>query len=303
MKKGLALVLLALCLFLGAIYIFIPSNIVISKVTTIGCTLGGAYRYLARDNNWGTFWKEKNDNAYGYIITGKLTNGAQILIKKNDFELPSTIELFAKDPDSVVLDWHCSMVSGINPVKRILRYSQAVDIKKNMDAITENLERFLDRPENVYGIKISRSSITDTLLVAARYDTPSYPTTREVYEFLKPVKEYIQSQAAHETGYPMLNISRLNGSLFQTMVAIPVNKDLAGKGAIFSRRMIPGNFMVAEITGGTFTINQALDQMQHYFDDYRKTSMAIPFQTMVTDRITQPDTSKWVTKIFAPVMN
>jgi hypothetical protein len=42
--------------------------------------------------------------------------------------------------------------------------------------------------------------------------------------------------------------------------------------------------------------------MQLYFDDYDKTSMAITFQYLVTDRIKEADTAKWITEIYAPVL-
>jgi hypothetical protein len=41
--------------------------------------------------------------------------------------------------------------------------------------------------------------------------------------------------------------------------------------------------------------------MQQYFADYKRVAMAIPFEYLVTDRETETDTTKWVTRIYAPV--
>jgi hypothetical protein len=30
--------------------------------------------------------------------------------------------------------------------------------------------------------------------------------------------------------------------------------------------------------------------------------MAIPFQSLITDRVKEPDTAKWITKLYAPVL-
>ena len=105
-----------------------------------------------------------------------------------------------------------------------------------------------------------------------------------------------------QTGYPMLNITPLDNGQFQFQVAVPVNKMLADKGTIFSRRMVPGNFMMLEAKGGPKTVDHAMQQLQQYAIDYQRTYMAIPFQVMVTDRLNEQDTTKWVTRIYYPVM-
>ncbi|MBS1565351.1 MAG: hypothetical protein JST39_13240, partial [Bacteroidetes bacterium] len=70
---------------------------------------------------------------------------------------------------------------------------------------------------------------------------------------------------------------------------------------IFFRKMVPGAFMVTDVRGGDETVVYALSQMRLYFDDYKKTSMAIPFAALITDRQQEPDSSRWVTRIYAPV--
>jgi hypothetical protein len=86
------------------------------------------------------------------------------------------------------------------------------------------------------------------------------------------------------------------------MVAIPINKELPGSGNIFPRKLIKGNYLMTEIQGGPYTIQNALHQLQVYAEDYRRTIIAIPFESLITNRITTPDTSQWKTKIFLPVM-
>jgi hypothetical protein len=36
--------------------------------------------------------------------------------------------------------------------------------------------------------------------------------------------------------------------------------------------------------------------------DHQRVAPAIPFQSLVTDRTKQPDTSKWVTRLYWPIM-
>jgi hypothetical protein len=42
--------------------------------------------------------------------------------------------------------------------------------------------------------------------------------------------------------------------------------------------------------------------VQKYKDDYQRVSPAIPFYSLITDRLKEPDSSKWITKIYFPVM-
>ncbi len=66
-------------------------------------------------------------------------------------------------------------------------------------------------------------------------------------------------------------------------------------------RMVPGLFMAAEITGGSRTVDEALLQMEMFIQEYHRVKMATSFQILVTNRLKEPDTAKWKTKIFIPV--
>jgi len=80
-----------------------------------------------------------------------------------------------------------------------------------------------------------------------------------------------------------------------------VNKELAGNGKIFFSRFVPWKVLTAEVRGGIWTVKEAMHQMDIYIADYQKTAMAIPFQSLVTNRMEEPDTLKWITGIYTPV--
>ncbi len=92
-----------------------------------------------------------------------------------------------------------------------------------------------------------------------------------------------------------------NSSGFKTMVAIPVNKIIAENNNILYKRMVPGKILVTEVTGGTYTTTQALKQLETYINDYQLKSPAIPFESLVTDRLKEADTLKWITRIYYPI--
>ncbi|HCL84759.1 MAG TPA: hypothetical protein DIC22_12330, partial [Chitinophagaceae bacterium] len=73
-------------------------------------------------------------------------------------------------------------------------------------------------------------------------------------------------------------------------------------GKVFYRRMVPGNFLCAEVKGGPFTVNEAVKQLDFFLQDHNKTQIAIPFQQLITNRLSEPDTSKWITRVYLPVV-
>ena len=98
----------------------------------------------------------------------------------------------------------------------------------------------------------------------------------------------------------MLNI-RYDSGYFKTMVAIPVNKVLPGNDSFLLKRLEPGKILVARVKGGLYTTSEALREMEIYKEDNHLMSPAIPFESLITNRLEEPDTSKWVTKIYYPV--
>ena len=101
----------------------------------------------------------------------------------------------------------------------------------------------------------------------------------------------------------MLNITTKDSINFLTRVAIPVNKRLKDSGNISYKRMLGGGkILVAEIKGGSYSLKKGEIEIEQYVIDYNRIAPAIPFQSLVTDRMKEQDTSKWITKIFYPVL-
>jgi hypothetical protein len=296
MKKWLIIPAVILLLFIIGVYIFIPPELKIAQLTPVKSTPNGTLRLLSDKSKWNNYWDSSR-----FALSKVLPHGIDITIRQNDLSIPSRIIINPLQADSVELLWQCSFPSGNNPFKRISRYRQAVTLKQEFAAIQNKLKSYLEKTENVYGYSIRQTSTTDTMLIATRVSANTYPSTEEIYGHINQLKSYAAANGAQQTGYPMLNISQ-PGDQFQYMIALPVNKQLPDQGSFFSRRMVPGNFMMTEVKGGLQTINHALTQLQLYAQDHRRTSMAIPFQLLVTDRIKEQDTSKWVTRIYYPVM-
>ena len=311
MKKWFIVVLLLLLIALAAIYVFIPRRLHISSIGYASCTPAAAFRFVGDESKWRQWWPGPQPgpapghsfvyNGEVYGISKKMYNNLDVSITRGSAVADSRLALLPLPADSLALQWQCDLETGNNPFARVAQYRRALQLKKNMDAILGQLESFLSKKENVYGFNIERTSTTDTLLVATKSILPDYPRTTDVYTLVNILRDYIGSQGAAETNAPIMNVTKLGDQQFQLMVAISTDRVLPGAGQVSFRKMIPGHFMVANIRGGDHAVVEAMQQMHTYFDDYKKTSMAIPFAALITDRTKEPDSSKWLTRIYAPV--
>ena len=89
---------------------------------------------------------------------------------------------------------------------------------------------------------------------------------------------------------PWSTLLLLDSSRFEIQVAIPVNKYLPGMKLLYSKKMLKGgDILVTEITGGKNIADSAMKQMEQYVTDHKYMRIAIPFQSLVTDRMNVPD--------------
>jgi hypothetical protein len=312
MKKWFAGILVVFILTIICIYLFIPSKIVLSKITITHSTISAASRILSSEENWDKWWRNSDGLRHTkntpftfseaeFKLDHRSANVAGIRILSGKLMLNSILSLISFATDSTGAVWQCELPAGNSPLSRLANYKKALEIKNDMTRILDNFNAFISDPKNVYGVSIFRGSTKDTFLLSAKYRNPVYPSTAEIYRYLIPLRKSIASQHAEITGYPMVNVSRQDDNSYEVQVAIPTNRLLQGKDSLFVRRMVPGNFMVCEVQGGEYTIREELKQLEYYINDYGKTVMAIAFQSLVTDRMNEPDTSKWVTLLYVPV--
>lgn len=315
MKRWLALLIISIVLLAIAIYVIVPPATIISQTVRINCTQGAANRYLTNDLNWIQWWpanashtgnSQNQPNAFIfkehiYQPEQKMPDAAGVVIKSNKLTINSTMKLLPLNKDSVLIQWEGRIKNSNNPFTRIQRYRQVEIIKKDMKDILEQLKHYLEKDEKVYGLTVQKTIVKDTLLLVTQQVFDSSPSTQNVYSLINKLKVHIREQGAYETGYPMLNTRKKDNTNFETMVAIPVNQEVKEKNGIVMKHMVAGNILMAEVQGGVQTAANAFAQMENYVLDHHLESPAIPFYSLITNRQTETDTSKWVTRIYYPI--
>lgn len=306
MKKILLGLVLLLVVALAAVYLFIPGRIKMKASISINAALPGVNRVLANDSNWNKWWPGTTSFTYKeqvYTIRGRILNAFDIVIHNNQDSLYGRIDLVIAKVDTTTIVWNAEQVSSTNPFKRFAEYRLAASTKKNMQAILNSMKAYLEKTENIYGFNINETKVIDSVLISTRRSFDHQPAVQDVDAMIQSLKKYIAQNRSLEKNLPMLNVHQVDSSHYEVMTAIPVDRQLPSTSEFVSKFLLKGgNILEAQIQGGPHTIENALKEFENYRSDYNYASPAIPYQLLVTDRMKEQDTAKWVTKLYYPVL-
>ena len=317
MKKKIIAVIVISLLVTGSTCFFIPKKLKISSALTFQSNAEGVARYLIVDSNWRKWWPGEivtsnngetlfQYNNYEFKIIKPLHHAFELgLIKKSEpgKRYGSTLKIIALEKDSIGLELDTELETGLSPLYKIYTYYQARKIKKCFDDILEALQKHTDSVKKIYGFDIKNEKVQMQHLVSTYKMFNHYPSTQDVYLIIAGLRAYISKQNGKEEFYPMLNIETTDSITYNVRIGLPVNKKLPEKGDISSKMMVKnGNILFTEVKGDANAINTAIKQMEKYISDYQRSIIAIPFQSLITDRSKEQDSTKWITKIYYPVV-
>jgi DNA-directed RNA polymerase subunit L len=305
MKKIVAALVILVILAIAASCIFIPAKIKIMAVKKSSMNIKAAYRYLLNEDNWTKWWpgpKVFYYNGTDFRINKKMLTSFEVqLIYKKD-TLMNMLQLIPLNADSTAYAWSCKIESSKNPFIRWMQYFNARHIKKNLEVLTDSLKNYLEKEENVYGFKVKIVKVTDSVLVATRSSFDHYPGAEEIGQMVQRLKDYIKKENAVEKNYPMLNVHQLGSGNYEAMAAIATDRKLPATKDFSPKNVLKGgNLLEAEFTGGPFAIKKGLEEFENYKVDLGFISPAIPYQLMITDRVKEKDTTRWLTKFYYPI--
>lgn len=309
MKKLIIAALLTVVLAIACSYIFIPSVITINTTGAFNMPSKRVFKFLGNEKEWMKWWPGKKGTTdfsfehknTSFTITEKLYHSLSMDVLYDETLIQSSLVLVPVGQDKASLNWQAKLPVGTNPFKRYINYRKATAIEATMRSITDALESFVNNATNAYGMKVEQVKVVDTFLLSQKRVFKTNPSTEQIYEMVYAIKNYLQMHQIKETGYPMLHIEMMGNEQFETMVAIPIDHEVPNDGPFAFKLMIAGNILRAEIKGGYERIKQASEELENYRVEHQKTSPAIPFEMMITDRLKEKDSSKWVTRLYYPV--
>ena len=305
MKKILIALVLLIVFSVAAVYLFIPGKIPLKATISLNAAFPAVSRTLIDKNSWKKWWPGEslfNYDNQTFSIREQALSICVINIHSGKDTINSLLELVPVKNDSMTITWHAEQETSGNPFVRLSRYRQATATEKNMNEILQNMKAFFDKTINIYGFEIKRTLVADSVLISMRRSFEHSPTVQEIDAMLGDLRKYIAQNSAIEKNSPMLNVVKSDRTHYEAMTAIPVDRALPPTNVFAPKFLLKGgNILEAQIQGGPTTIENSLKELENYRSDYLLTSPAIPYQLLVTDRLKEADTTKWITKLYYPV--
>ena len=312
MKKLLITLLLLVVIATVATYIFVPNTNSVAEKTSIAANHKAVFRVLSEPKILAKLIQNKATttspglsifeyNGVHMRFQERLNDIIEVTIDQKGNYTKSIIQVISKGKDSTLVEWRLPLTLSYNPLKRIQQYIEVRVVKAKMTSFLNNLKTFAVQSKNIYGFDIKRAKLSDSLLITTKTTSLTPPSPEAYYSLIKQLQAYAESKDALVTNYPMLNITAINNTKYETMVALPINKEVPSNGAIRFKRMVPGNILITDIRGGLLAVNQGLEQLSNYMSDYDLIAPAIPFQSLISDRLANNDSSQWVTKLYYPI--
>lgn len=308
MKKWILIFCLFILVIVIGLYFFIPGNKTITFQTIAGSTEDGVSRIMLDKNNMQQWWpgEKKNDSLYSYkdctyMVNKIIADGIEATIFNDKDSTKGNLLIIGAGNDSVQLQWTSTFIFSKNLVKKIVQYRHYSSIKNNIESLLTDIKKYFDNEKNIYGLEVEKQKVTEASLVATRESFNHYPSTQEIYGLINLLKKYIREKGGEENNFPMLNVHTEDSVMYEAMAAIPTKTDLPSEGKFALKKMVLGNILMAEVKGGIYTITNGEQQLKNYVSDHKKIAPAIPFQSLVTDRSQEVDTSKWITRLYYPI--
>ena len=316
MNKRLILFFTAAGLLLFLLYFLVPVPATVTKEVWLPANKNLVYRSLTSQpmvQKWwagshvmsdgsGTANRPTANIAPAFAILPGTFDVIRVDIGQDETPVQSFITILPIQADSSMLTWKAELPQEKGLFSRAQRYWQSRKIAASMEKALAQLNQFVQNETAVYGLPIKEETVTDTLLVVTKEDQPAPPDVTTYYGLIKKLRDYVAAQRVQETNYPMLHVLQKDSAVYETMVAIPVNKKIPDAGAVVLKRMIPGRILVMEVKGGNRSIEEGFRQLEFYRIEHDLRQPGRPFQSLVTDRLAEPDSSKWTTRLYYPVM-
>ena len=299
--KGLLLIGSLILIVTFGFYSFYPGNWVVSVVQIVKCNSNAAFRSIGDSAAWKKWWPEDEVAGYTYKTERKEYPEIRVMLE-GKYPVTGTIAILRlAGRDSTAVIWKMNFSAGLNPVSRIKEYMRSRSWRERIVVVSHSLKTFLEGSGNIYKMDVQMKMSTDSALIMTQLSTRLYPSTKEIYDQIHGMREFFGRRGIGETDPPMLHVVKVNDSLYRSMIAIPIDRALQEPGIYSARRFVPWKVMSGEVRGGASRAEEAMWELQNFISDYQYTVMAIPFESLVTERDREKDSSRWITRVVVPV--
>jgi hypothetical protein len=264
-------------------------------------------RTIADTNSWTRWWpgKKINDTTYQigervFIKSPVRVNGFSANHAGGNPTIKLAVDFQAAPGNQTSIRVSSTYLLSSNPIRKVRQYFNFGGWKTSAEVFSDSLKSYFTHPEKIYGFNIRRENVPDAHYISASAVYREPPAQTIIDSLLWELRQYVKEQQATIANQPIMHVIQDSGK-YKLMVALPTNREIpSGKGFQY-KQMILGYILIADVMGGPHKIQECQQAMERYMMDHGKSSPAIPFQRMLTDRAKVKDSSQWITAVNYPV--
>ncbi|MBI1768291.1 MAG: hypothetical protein HYR67_07945 [Bacteroidetes bacterium] len=311
-KKGWVIILSIIAVLISIAFI-LPLQSNVNETIRFSSQSDALFRQLLNDTTWHRWWPGKTEvanqkllfvhNGFTFTVDRILPNTFELKITADSFKTNSTLRLIPQSGNNVTMALTTNIPVPHNPIDRIKTLVASSRLKSVYKEILIRLSRYFTSIKNLYDIDIKESNVSFEYVTAVSQTFSHDPSISEIYFLIDKVRVFMKNNGGIEKGFPMLHSGEVSKGQFFVQVAIPTNKQLPSSNEIKSKWMLKGgHILTAQVTGNRQIISNAMKQMEYYIQDNHRNTVAIAYEYLITNRLEQPDSNRWVTGIYFPVI-
>ncbi|MCB0481711.1 MAG: SRPBCC family protein [Flavobacteriales bacterium] len=120
-------------------------------------------------------------------------------------------------------------------------------------------------------------------------------------EVMGKVMTYTKTNSIEPAGYPFAIYHSWDGVGTRFTAGVPVAKAIKGKGEVKGGSSYAGNALKVRFTGPYEQTEKVHEAIGIYAEMNGKEMVGAPWEVYVTDPMSEPDSTKWITEIYYPV--
>jgi hypothetical protein len=288
----------------------LPTTKIVSETVDVDCPIEALNRNISNPSYWTKWWpgKKLNNSKYSFLekeilINKILLNGFEGQAQSRGKQIKINLQALTINSYTSQINLTTQYAFSSNVVTKLIQYVSLLKDKSDFTKFLQQIQVVFSSTEKTYGFNIERQRVPNSSYISVKQSFTHSPTTEEIYSMIQELEKYIASQNSNVANAPIVNIYTDNNKEYEVMVAIATDRDLPSNTKYSLKNMMLGNIMVAEVKGDRKKIDECIQAMKYYISDYKKSSPAIYFERLITDRLAEKDSTQWVTTINYPIFN
>lgn len=290
--------------------ILLPNQKQFNEKLLVNCPPMAASRVMGAMQHWKQWWPGdiKHDSLFLFQnqpvhIQTILMNGFYANIQWQD--IPALIDVQFLSAPNKQSEFNCTYTFyyASNPIKKIIQLIKTNNVKSEVSSFLKGITSNLEDVKKVYEFEIMEERVPNAIHISTKKILDHFPTTNDIYGLIDDLNKYISDNHSKAINNPIYNIFITDDNQYQLMVAIATDRPLPSNHVFLLKEMVRGKIIVGKSIGPNSSIDRCLKQVEYFVNDHGRSSPAIHFNRMITDRRKEIDSTKWITTINYPVFD